>query len=94
MGTPKRRFKEKVETTMRYYIWANPHAIAGLPSVAIIKKANKSYLSDGWKPIGKTPDELYLRWLLDGYTTGVVLVNRKLKENKDIGTHLSEWRQQ
>ena len=42
--------------------------------------------------MGKTPEELHLRWLLDDHETGVLLVNDKVKEKKDIGKHLSNWR--
>ena len=46
---------------------------------------------DEVKPLGKSEEEMWLRWVLDGYITGAFLGNKNVHSKEDFAANRMGW---
>ena len=85
---------------MRYYIVYPPipeHGTAIFKHKHNITKRGefkKEMKGEPYKvePIGKTEEEMWLRWIVDEYPPLVVLTNDRVKKPEDLAANRTNWR--
>lgn len=88
-------FPDKYPTFLHYFLANKQKMTKEECKSHYTKKIYKQHIKilkkEGWKILGKTPPEMYVRWLLDGIKTGKILVNNYILRKEDLDKFKERW---